>query len=153
MGHECLILLKIFTLLYLSKEVRKHKDTNDFRDAYCGERVQSSKLIARFTAHIDFTICVVSAMTLVITVIFSTELRTPSLFVHLCKIRATSAHTERKNVLTTKEGTDALPVPCAPRMRGTHACMRGTHIDNVLTMKEDTDALPVLFAPPPPGVG
>ena len=71
MGHECLILLKIFTLLYLSKEVRKHKDTNDFRDAYCGERVQSSKLIARFTAHIDFTICVVSAMTLVITVIFS----------------------------------------------------------------------------------
>ena len=90
MGHECLILLKIFTLLYLSKEVRKHKDTNDFRDVYCGERVQSSKLIARFTAHIDFTICVVSAMTLVITVIFSTELRTPSLFVHLCKIRATS---------------------------------------------------------------
>lgn len=71
MGHECLILLKIFTLLYLSKEVRKHKDTNDFRDAYCGERVQSSKLIARFTAHIDFTICVVSAITLVITVIFS----------------------------------------------------------------------------------
>jgi len=70
-GHECLILLKIFTLLYLSKEVRKHKDTNDFRDVYCGERVQSSKLIARFTAHIDFTICVVSAMTLVITVIFS----------------------------------------------------------------------------------
>ena len=71
MGHEYLILLKIFTLLYLSKEVRKHKDTNDFRDAYCGERVQSSKLIARFTAHIDFTICVVSAITLVITVIFS----------------------------------------------------------------------------------
>ena len=63
-----MILLKIFTLLYLSKEVRKHKDTNDFRDAYCGERVQSSKLIARFTAHIDFTICVVSAITLVITV-------------------------------------------------------------------------------------
>ena len=30
-GHKCLILLKIFTLLYLSKEVRKHKDTNDFR--------------------------------------------------------------------------------------------------------------------------
>ena len=71
MGHECLILLKIFTLLYLSKEVRKHKDTNDFRDTYCGERVQSSKLIARFTAYIDFTICVVSAITLVITVIFS----------------------------------------------------------------------------------
>ena len=41
MGHECLILLKIFTLLYLSKEVRKHKDTNDFRDAYCGERICS----------------------------------------------------------------------------------------------------------------
>lgn len=41
MGHECLILLKIFTLLYLSKEVRKHKDTNDFRDVYCGERIFS----------------------------------------------------------------------------------------------------------------
>ncbi len=45
MGHECLILLEIFTLLYLSKEVRKHKDTNDFRDVYCGERVQSLKLM------------------------------------------------------------------------------------------------------------
>ena len=36
-----MILLKIFTLLYLSKEVRKHKDTNDFRDVYCGERIFS----------------------------------------------------------------------------------------------------------------
>ena len=155
MGHECLILLKIFTLLYLSKEVRKHKDTNDFRDAYCGERVQSSKLIARFTAHIDFTICVVSAITLVITVIFSIRVcpMLCSLVATRCGVLVVSAPLKHSMHAVLASIITPCRFPAHARMRGTHACMRGTHIDNVLTMKEDTDALPVLFAPPPPGVG
>ena len=114
MGHECLILLKIFTLLYLSKEVRKHKDTNDFRDAYCGERVQSSKLIARFTAHIDFTICVVSAITLVITVIFSIRVcpMLCSLVSTRCGVLVVSAPLKHSNTLCLRPSSIAMLAQC-----------------------------------------